>query len=50
MPVITLNLSALAVAVLYYAWRDGYRANLIKHKVLCERVAYLVWSAAQHAA
>ena len=50
MPLVSLNLSALAVATLYYLWRDGYHAQVIKQRIMCERVAYMIWSAANHAA
>jgi hypothetical protein len=47
MPVIALNLSALAVAALFYLYRDGYVAGLRREKMLRERVAYLLWNVAQ---
>jgi hypothetical protein len=40
----------LSVAVLYYAWRDGYAIrNTPRRKTVNERVAYLLWVAAQRA-
>jgi hypothetical protein len=45
-----LQLSALAVSVIYYAWRDGYVAQLRRQRVLRERVAYMLWTAARHCA
>lgn len=47
---IAVNFSALAIAAIYYLWRDGYHLRLIRKRVLHERVAYLLWSTAQHAA
>jgi hypothetical protein len=42
-----LNVTALLVALLYYSWRDGYRAGLCRDRTLRERVAYMLWTAAQ---
>lgn len=41
------NLAALAIAMLYYAWRDGYSVKIQREKMLRERVAYMLWTAAQ---
>ena len=41
------NLAVLAIATLYYAWRDGYAARHRRRAVLNERVAYMLWVAAQ---
>jgi hypothetical protein len=47
-PVILCNLAALTIAVIYYGWRDGYaRRRATPTKVLRERVAYMLWKAAQ---
>ena len=45
-------LVALTVAVIYYQWRDGYlpqlrREHALRTRVLRERVAYMLWCAAQ---
>lgn len=37
--------SVLAVAALYYTWRDGYSARQ-RRATVNERVAYLLWVAA----
>ncbi len=50
MTLATMNFSALAIASLYYLWRDGYVARLRRSQVLRERVAYMLWSAAHHVA
>jgi hypothetical protein len=50
MPVIAYNLAALSIAALYYSWRDVYHVRLLRERVLRERVAYLLWTAAQYAA
>jgi hypothetical protein len=47
MQLVTMNLTALAVAALFYAWRDGFTRRLHHHKVLRERVTYMLWVAAQ---
>ncbi len=41
--------SVLTVAVLYYAWRDGYSIRSQRRANVNERVAYLLWVAAQRA-
>ncbi|MFN4261804.1 MAG: hypothetical protein ACK4RK_21190 [Gemmataceae bacterium] len=43
MQMIYCNLGALAVAVIYYAYRDYMRAQLHRERVLRERVAYMLW-------
>jgi hypothetical protein len=48
MPVIFCSLSALLVASIFYGWR-GYAATL-RQRQLRERVAYLLWVVANHAA
>jgi hypothetical protein len=42
------NVGVLAIATLYYAWRDGYhRKRLIETRSrLHERVAYMMWVSA----
>jgi hypothetical protein len=39
--------AALAVAVLYYLWRDGWRGRRRHERRLHERVAYMLWVMAQ---
>ena len=48
-----LQVAALAVAALYYLWRDGYAARLRRERArreraLRERVTYMLWIAARH--
>ncbi len=50
MPYVALNLTAIAVASIFYAYRDGYVARLRRTQILRERVAYMIWSAAQQVA
>ena len=50
LPPVTVSITALAVATIYYAWRDGYYWRLLKDKSLRERVAYMLWTAAQQSA
>ena len=47
MALASMNFTALAVASLYYLWRDGYVARLRRSKLIRERVAYMLWTAAQ---
>ena len=47
MPVIQLHLTALAVATIFYLYRDQYHSRLQRLAVLRERVAFLLWSAAE---
>ena len=47
---VCIHATALAVAILYYGWRDGYLAQLRRARIIHERVAYLIWSSAQHVA
>ena len=44
---VTYNLAVLAIAVIYYAWRDRY-VNRVKEPApeLNQRVAYMLWVAA----
>lgn len=43
MQTIVCNVSALAVASLFYYWRS-YREGRVRHqRVLRERVAYMLW-------
>lgn len=46
---ITCDLACLAIAGLYYAWRDAYRVRRA-NAVLRERVALMLWAAAARAA
>lgn len=43
-------IAVLAVAMIYYAWRDVYRMRARQRTMLNERVAYMVWVAANRAA
>jgi hypothetical protein len=47
-PMLVANFGALSVAAIYYAWRDGYHRyrQAQDRKVLRERVAYMLWAAA----
>ena len=42
--------AVLAVAAIYYAWRDGYAVRNRRRAVLNDRVAYMLWVAANRAA
>jgi hypothetical protein len=43
------NIACLAIATLYYAWRDVY-LHRRKREKLNDRVAYMLWVAANRAA
>ena len=45
---LSIPLTTFAIALIYYSWRDGYYWRLLKDKSLRERVAYMLWTAAQH--
>ena len=44
--VLTWNLSILAIAAIYYGWREGYAKQLKQKVTKNERVAQLLWAAA----
>ena len=46
---IACNLAVLAIAGIYYAWRDRSTKLSVKRTVLRDRVAYMLWVAAQRA-
>jgi hypothetical protein len=46
---IACNLACLAIAALYYTWRDVYLHHR-KREHLRDRVAYMLWVAASRAA
>ena len=50
MQVVCCNLTALAIAALYYVWRDYHRNNCQRIKLQRERVAYMLWTAANQVA
>jgi hypothetical protein len=50
MPLVAVNMTALAVATIFYAYRDRYVAGLHRAKLLRERIAYMLWSASQQVA
>lgn len=50
MQIVIGSLGALAIANIYY-WYRSYRQAMIERQCrLCERVAYMLWVAAQHVA
>ncbi len=44
---IVANVAALAVATLYYLWRDRYHLRRRRDLVLRQRVAYMLWVMAE---
>ena len=49
MQLLVCNLAALAIAVLYYSWREGHLKALRKRRLLRQRVAQMLWVAAERA-
>jgi hypothetical protein len=47
---IACNLATLVIAVLYYTWRDAVSTRARQRRLLHERVSYMLWAAAGHAA
>lgn len=43
MELLCCNAAALAVALVYYAWRAYDEARAARQRVLHERVAYMLW-------
>lgn len=50
MQVVVFNVAALSIALLYYAWRDAIARRMLRNSVLRERVAFMLWTAANQAA
>jgi hypothetical protein len=46
MQTIFTSVAALAVAQIFYLWRSYQEMVLRKQRVLCERVAYMLWTMA----
>lgn len=47
---VACNVAVLAIAMIYYAWRDARMARTRQRVEMNERVAYMLWSAAQRSA
>ena len=43
MEMLSCNVAALAVALLYYIWRAYHHTRLARQRVLRQRVAYMLW-------
>ncbi len=43
------NVAALAVALIFYTWKMFIEVETRKQRLLCERVAYMLWVAADPA-
>ena len=43
---VACNLAVLAIAMIFYAWRDGYLSRARNQAGVNERVAYMLWVAA----
>jgi hypothetical protein len=41
------NVAVLSIALIYYAWRERFVEDLRHRRRLHERVAYMLWRAAQ---
>ncbi len=46
---ITCNIAVLCIAGLYYAWKDRLAKANERRSILRQRVAYMLWAAAQRA-
>ena len=46
---LTCNAAVLAIAALYYTWKDRMAHHTRKQRVLRERVTYMLWTVAQRA-
>ena len=46
---IACNLAVLAIAGIYYAWHDRFSVIARNRGILRDRVAYMLWVAAQRA-
>ncbi len=44
---LSCNVAVLAIAALYYAWKDRGVKAAARRQVLRQRVAYLLWAAAE---
>lgn len=44
---LTCNVAVLAIAALYYAWKDRVVKAATRRQALRQRVAYLLWAAAE---
>lgn len=47
---VSCNLTVLAIAIIYYAWRDGYLPRKHNNATLRDRVSYMLWVAAHRTA
>ena len=47
---VACNLAVLAIAMIFYAWRDARLARSQQRQSLNERVAYMLWVAAHRVA
>jgi hypothetical protein len=46
---LTCNVAILAIAALYYTWKDRMSQYARRQRTLRDRVSYLLWTAAQQA-
>jgi hypothetical protein len=46
MQMLMMNMTALAVAMLYYVWRAQYQLQQHRRRLLCQRVASLLFAVA----
>jgi hypothetical protein len=44
---LTCNVAVLAIAALYYTWKDRVTKTATRGRLLRERVAYLLWAVAE---
>ncbi len=46
---LTCHVAVLAIAALYFTWKDRTTKTQLRRSVLRQRVAYMLWNAAQRA-
>ena len=44
------SVAALAVASIFYVWRHYFHFQMNRHRILRERVAYMLWVSANNVA
>jgi len=45
-PMVVCNLAALTIALVYYVWRDAYMVRLRRSRLKHQRIALMLWTAA----
>jgi hypothetical protein len=45
--ILPLNVAAMAVATIFYTWRAYYAELLKRNQTIRERIAFMLWTAAE---